>query len=253
MNIPQYHFEHDMEIINLGDLHRGNQAHNRSLFYKVVDYIASNSHVYWLSTGDLFEMALKEAKGDVYNSMGPGQEWKSLELELRTIADKCLGLVASNHSVRFERAVGMSIDELFANNMNLPYLGDIAVINVTVGRASYFIGMHHGTGFGKRRGSKTNNTQDLAAIIPGCDIYMEGHTHSFDHFIDECFYLDKKRGSLVKYDAQFVVTGHFIEWEKSYAPRLKLRPMPQGSARVSLGYAGSGNQDRKSVGVDLCK
>jgi hypothetical protein len=171
--------------------------------------------------------------------------------ELAPISGKCLGIVTSNHHRRFERAVGMSLDKMLAHDMAVPFLGQIGLLNVICGKASYYIALHHGTGMGKRRGSKTNNTEDLAVLVPGADIYMEGHTHAPDFFIDEMNYIDRKRGLFRSAPAYFCVTGHFLDYGRSYAPGMKLRPMPQGAAVLELREAGAGNVGNKKVRFDL--
>ena len=180
-----------------------------------------------------------------------GQEVKIIEKELEPIKHKCLGIVASNHHRRLERVAGISLDEMLCNSLGIPFLGAFGLLCITCGGCSYYVVMHHGTGGGKKRGSKTNNTASLAEIIPGADLYMEGHTHAYDSFIDEMTYIDRKRRIVSTFNAQFVVTGHYLNYDKSYAADMKLKPYPQGSAMVELSAAGVGRFNLKRMTVDL--
>jgi len=251
MKIIQYNFDQGIELINLGDVHRGDFCHNNKTFMRVVNYINDHSNVYWVSTGDLLNVALRNSKSNVYASKSPQDEFDLLMAELKPIANKCLGIVKSNHHARFDRETGLSLDQLITERLEIPFLGGIGVVNITCGAAAYFIVIHHGIGMGKMRGGKTNNTEYLSRVVPGADIYLEGHTHSFDHFINEAQNIDRKRNIVSSIPVHFVVTGHFLDWEDSYAADLKLPPMPLGSARMILKWAGRGNAINKSVKVDL--
>ncbi len=251
MNISQHCFDTDIVIFNIGDVHRGDEGCNTKLFYKVIAEVQRMDNARWVSTGDLLNVALKTSKSDCYKSKPLGQEMKLLEEELKPIASKCLGLVESNHHRRFDLLTGMSLDEQICGRLNIPFLGKLGILNVTCERNTYFIVMHHGTGAGKKRGSKTNSTEALGELIPAADVYMEGHTHSFDHFVDETSYIDRKRGSLVCQESTFVVTGHFLNWEESYAMDMKLPSRPKGSAVIELTASNQGKRSSKKIRVDL--
>lgn len=145
----------------------------------------------------------------------------------------------------------MSLDESICSHLKIPFLGKLGIMNITCGRSSYYVVLHHGTGAGKKRGSKTNNTEALSELIPAADLYLEGHTHSFDHFIDEVSYIDRKRGGLVVQQMTFCVTGHFLKWEESYAMDMKLQARPQGSAVCELFESKLGKLSNKKIKCDL--
>lgn len=252
MFIPEYKFDHNVSIMNLGDLHRGNVAFNKGLFYKCVERIRKDDRTYWLSTGDLLEMALKDSIGDVYTAQNPECEFYQLIDELDCIKHKFLGLVESNHHHRFLKSVGMSLDRLMVDVMfgrgyaKQYFLGAFGVIKVTCGQASYYIGMTHGTGGGKMRGGKVNNTARLVNVLGGCDVYLDGHTHTYNAFPDLIYFLDKKRGRLTQTQAEFVTTGHFLNYFDSYGVGRYI-PSPPGAALIKLKYSGHGRQDDKQV------
>ena len=249
MKIPTFKFYSDINIYNLGDVHRGDDACNVALFRKVVNTIAEDDIGWWISTGDLLNVALKTSVSDSSKSKPLGKEFDLLIEELQPIKKRCLGIVDSNHHRRFDRAVGMSLDAVISSHVDLqiPYLGKIGVLNVVCDSAAYYIVLHHGVGFGRKRGSKANNLEELGDIIPSADVYMEGHTHSYDYFINEVPYIDKKRQLLNYHKAHFATTGHFLNWEDSYAQDFKLRPKPQGVAMVTLSANTVGRSAMKSV------
>lgn len=241
----------DIRLFNIGDVHRGDEGCNVRLFHKAINEVKNGKNTYWVSTGDLLNVALKTSLSDCYKSKNLAEEFKLIINELSPIAEKCLGLVESNHHRRFDKATGLSLDEQICDKLQIPFLGKLGVINVMCKQAAYYIVMHHGVGSGRKRGAKTNNTAALGELIPGADIYFEGHTHSFDHFIDEVPYIDKKRKLLRYHPASFVVTGHFLEWEASYAMDYKLPPRPQGASFIELTSNTVGNSSNKKVKADL--
>jgi len=247
MNILTYRFENEIAIVNIGDVHRGDKTCNVPLFLKAIDYIKRYDSVYWVSTGDILNVALKTSVSDCYESMSLEDEYTALIKELSPIKNKCLGIVASNHHRRLKNLAGFNLDRRICEALQIPYLNTLGVLDVVCGRASYYIALHHGVGSGRKRGSKTNSTETLSQLVPGADIYMEGHTHSFDHFINEETYIDKKRQLLTKLNSYFVVTGHFLQYDGSYAQDYKLPPRPQGASIVTLSRRYNGKDKRVKV------
>ena len=72
-------------------------------------------------------------------------------------------------------AVGMSLELTAIDALNMPFLGFSGLINITLGRASYYVAIHHGIEAGHFCGSKSTNLERLATVYPGADIYLEGH------------------------------------------------------------------------------
>ncbi len=171
MQIPKYNFDDHILLFNLGDIHRGDHCCNVPLLHKTIKFIQKTPSAYWVSTGDLLNVALKTSLSDSYKSDPLGKEFEALKRELTPISEKCLGLVSSNHHARFERTAGMSLDKLIADTLNIPFLGHTGIINITLGGAAYIIGMHHGLGGGRKRGAKTNNAEEFGVLFPGADIY----------------------------------------------------------------------------------
>jgi len=251
LEIPKYDFDSTILLFNLGDIHRGDLCCNTNLVQKTIGAIAATQNAYWVSTGDLLNCAFKNSVSDSYKSAPLGTEYKWLRKEIKPIAYKCLGVVSSNHHRRFEKAVGMSLDEVLCDALDMPFRGNSGVINITLGGASYYICLHHGHGGGRMRGGKANNLESFFDIYPGADIYMTGHTHTFDFFINKVQYIDRKRNNLIEYPAYFCSTAHFLNWKESYGEELMYKPGIEGCAMLTLYHRTTGNFDRKRVKGDL--
>ena len=256
MKITKYTFPSTIEIVNLGDLHRGDKCCDVKTFYSVRDYIRRTPNCYWVSTGDLLNVALKSSKSDVYSSLSLQEELDEFLGEIHGIREKCLGIVSSNHHDRIIKETGINLDRVLCQMADIPFLGDVGVLNITIGTpetamTSYYVVLHHGVGGGRTIGAKSNELARLGDVIASADVYLQGHTHQYAYFMLEAPYIDRKRGNVQTICSHFVTTGHYLSWDDSYAQKLKLRPAPIGSALVTLHETRHGRHEGKKVGVDF--
>lgn len=245
MNLKTYTFNNSIKLVNFGDLHIGNKYCDIKGLKKVVDYIKNNDDVYWLSSGDILEVNLKSNKTFDY-------EGKSLQKEIQEACDllepirqKCLGIVGSNHHKRIERAVGLNLDGMLSRLLSIPYLGVTGFLRIICDGCGYFVCIHHSTGFGRTRGAKANAAKKLNEVFKGYDIYLNGHTHCFQYFIDVDTILDRKHYKNMNINSYIITTGHYLDYRNSYAEEMLLPPAPKGSVIVGL------NQKIKNINVDF--
>jgi hypothetical protein len=251
MRIKQYKFDRTIQVVNFGDVHLGDKCCDKKAVRNVVSQIEKSDDIFWCSTGDLLNVALKNSKSDVYSSMSLKAELNELIELIDPIKEKCLGIVGSNHHKRLENEVGLNLDETISALSGIPYLSDLGVIDITCENCSYFIVLHHGCGGGRGIGAKANELARLAEVVAGADIYMQGHTHQFNYFPLETNYIDRKRKSVQTICSHFITTGHYLSWDDSYAQTLKLRPAPIGSAIATLYGNPVGQHKTKRVVVDF--
>lgn len=252
MDIAKHSFDvPQIKVWNLGDIHRGDEGCDVDLLYSIIDEIAKDPNSYWVSTGDILNVAARKGKhAAIYHSLPLEKEYELIRYEFADIKHKCLGIVSSNHHARVEKEMGLSLDKCVARELGIPFLGPLGRLKLTVMRTSYFMALHHGVGSsGSMRGGKALSLERMSRMLPGCDIYMQGHTHSFQHFINAAPYVDKKRDRVGKVDCHYVTTGHFLKWEDSYAAEMALEGMPLGAAVLTL--HGDNQGVRKKVEVDL--
>jgi len=246
MNIIDYKLNFDeVEIVNLGDIHFGNRNSDLNLLFKNIEYIKNNDNVYWVSTGDIFEVAIRGSKvADVHESMSLRQELDFLGDILEPIAHKCLGIVGSNHSDRIEKETSLNIDEMFCSLYNMPYLGVTGRFRVKLDGVGYYFCMHHGVGGGRKKGTGIDRATELAYIHPGYDIYLEGHTHKPNWTFDTFRELDRKHQAEIERICYFAITGSYLMYEEGYAEKKKLHPAVLGSSVVTLSSGKAWNQKR---------
>lgn len=244
--ITQYKFSDRIRLYNLGDIHRGNAQCDVKFLHMAIKAIQNDKRAYWVSTGDLLEIATTSCVSDSYEAMSPQDELDTLCEELEPIKSKCLGLVASNHHNRINKESGLNLDKLISMQMGIKFLGISSIIDVTCKRCSYFIHMHHGVG-GGTQGNKVNRALKVAENYSGCDIYFSGHTHTYSHTPFQQRVVDRKRVKIRSILSHSIVTGHCLDWSGSYAEKMALRPAPIGFAYVDLGALNSGREANKKI------
>jgi len=246
MKIKQYKFESGIKLFNIADVHRAHPNCDDDFLHQIIEMIKNDPNAYWVSTGDLGELALKDSKGDVYEAGSPQWELDVLTSELGPIADKCLGFVHSNHHVRVQKASGVNFDKVLATQLRVPYLGKTGVLAITLNRCTYYVALHHGVG-GGTRGNKINRAKQFSNQYPGADVYLTGHVHTYDDFPVYQKYIDKKRISLNKVVAWHQIGGHFLHYEESYADEKMLEESPVCCGVVELSECAVGKNSVKKI------
>jgi hypothetical protein len=237
--IPKFNFHDNTDIINLGDVHYGNVACNKKFFKQILDFIKSNSNVYWLSTGDILDVNISKSK--FYDSEGLelNEEFNEITDLLQPISNKCLGFVGSNHSDRIQKLAGVNFDQILAKVLNIKYLGGMGLINCTLSTSNtinhaYYIAMTHGRSNAMTIGSKANSMQRISDMFANIDLALEGHTHTYMTSIKEVQVIDRAHNKLKTNKVTMCVCGHCLEWAKSYAPDGKYSPTPLGFPMFTL-------------------
>jgi hypothetical protein len=229
-----YNFNGDIAVVNLGDLHLGSSFCDVSGVDKAIDYILKNENVYWVSTGDILDINLKQSKTFDYGGMSVGKEIEMAVKMLEPIKQKCLGVVGSNHHYRVEKEIGLNIDNMLCKMLGIPYLGYTGFLRLIVEGCGHFVCLHHTNGFGRTRGAKANSAERLSDVYRGYDVYMTGHTHCYQHLIDKINILDRKHYTNMLVTTHIVTTGHYLNYSGSYAERMLLTPAPKGSSIVYM-------------------
>ena len=246
LHIKKHSFDHEIKLYNLADVHRGHELCDSDFFHRIIDDIRTDPHAFWVSTGDLGEIALKNSKGNVYESKSPQWELETLVEELTPIASKCLGVVFSNHPKRIQDVSGLEFDKILCDRLGIDYLGKTGYLALKVGNGTYFAILHHGSG-GGTTGNKVNRAKQLSIQRPGADLYLTGHVHTCIDFPIFQKYIDRKRLTVVKVNSRHQIGGHFIRYDDSYADMMMLEESPVACGVTYLGFCKTGRNSDKSI------
>lgn len=249
--IPKYSLNDKVRILNIGDVHLGDHNCDRKLLERTIEYVFDTDDTFWISTGDVLNCATTHSVSSGYDSDSLNKEYQDAISLLSPIADKCLGIVSSNHHYRVEKDTGLNLDEVFCSNLNVPYLGDSSVICVVANKCAFYIALAHSTGGGRTQGAKANACKKLDQIYQGCDLYLTGHTHAYTTFVSTQTVVDRKRNKLTDICSYYCTTGHFLDWKDSYAERMMLPSMPKGCAEIVLEGSPIGQESTKRINMNL--
>lgn len=178
----------EAEIFVVADYHYADPNSDKVAMQRNISEIASKDNAYCVLAGDLMDCALKSSLGDVYTNLSPMEELAACTELFKPISHKIIGIVGGNHEARHYKTNGVDMTLLVARQLGIEerYSNDTAVLFVRLGRDEghahhkrpilYTIYLTHGTGGGRKEGSKIQRLVDLSAIVD-TDIYIMGHTH----------------------------------------------------------------------------
>ena len=177
-----------IELLVLADYHYADPHSDHDAIRKDIDYVNSHENAYALLAGDLLDCALKSSLGDCYVNISPMEELTAMMDLLQPIAHKILCAVGGNHEARHYRTNGVDMTRLLMRQLGIEarYSPDTALLFLRFGKGSagthhsrpilYTIYLTHGSGGGRKEGSKIQRLADYAQIVDS-DIYVCGHTH----------------------------------------------------------------------------
>lgn len=239
LNIQRFeHNSQQVRIYNLADIHYGSCACDRELFRLIVDEIARDDDARWLTTGDIVDANLSKSKFYEHESMDINEELNDVISILKPIASKCIGWVSSNHHTRIKKISDVDIDSILTKALDVLYMGGIGVVCLSLGdvgnKQKLFIGMHHGDARSTTMGSKFNSMQRLTDCIGGCDVYLEGHSHTFYQTNTKMYEVYRDHNRVTQRDVLLVSAAHLLDWHDSYGSDNKYKPTPKGIPIISF-------------------
>jgi len=227
--------EDRIRIVPWGDVHVG-APKEQCLWDKACDmlhYVLQHKNTYLLGMGDYMDCAQKmpwRRGPNVYvSSLSPMEQYQLILQALKPLAEqgKILGLHCGNHEMWIMENTGIQIIKLLADSLHVPFLGEGCETTVTVNHQKYLIYSQHGTSSAKLKhtklGAAISQTKDIFA-----DLFLYGHVHQIGV---------QKGGKRVggrQRKCYYVLTGHFLDWEGSYAQAFGLDVCPAGCPQVKL-------------------
>jgi len=181
-------------LYTLADLHIGDAHCDESEVLARVKAVADDPYGLCILNGDLMNTALKTSVSDVYSEvLTPMQQITYLVNMLRPIAGKIIGVTAGNHENRVYRNDGLDVTRLVCRELGIEekYAPEGVLIFLRFGTRSrsgghltdgrnprqwYSIYATHGSGGGRKEGSKAIRLADMASICD-CDIFVHSHVH----------------------------------------------------------------------------
>ena len=233
-----------LEVHLFADEHIGDELCDMKRLVERIEYVKNTPNAYCILNGDILDNATKTSIGDTYTQAFNPMEQLHRAVELfGPIKDKILCITHGNHENRTYKHEGINLSEMIAAQLGLTdrYTPTSALIFLRFGeggrgthyrKACYTIYTLHGSGGGRKEGSKANRLADMASIIDA-DIYIHSHTH-LPMVMKQAFHrVDNKNSAVALVDKLFVNTASNLRYG-GYGEAAEFKPSSMDTPVIYL-------------------
>ena len=214
-----------VEIHTFADEHIGDEHSDIKRLLARIEYVKNTPNAYCILNGDIIDNATRTSIGDTYTQTFCPMEQLRRAVELfAPLRNKILCITHGNHENRTYKSEGINLSCLMANQLGLAdrYTSTSAALFIRLGAYSsglkesngsgkvrkicYTMYVLHGSGGGRKEGSKANRLADMASIID-TDIYIHSHTH-LPMVMKQAFHrIDERNSTVALVDKLFINTA----------------------------------------------
>jgi predicted phosphodiesterase len=234
----------DIQLVPFGDLHYGDKSCNWEKAQKMIDWIDSEKNTRVILMGDLINSATKTSVGAaLFDENKHGQDQLDFMIDaLKPIKKKIYGALVGNHSERIYQATGYDPIKFLCNELHTNHYGYGQFIKVKGKGVDYKIYATHGSSSSTLPYTKIKGCLNLS-MHKDADIYLMGHVHDLQLHTQEIERIQYSQ--VIKDKKYFILTGHYLNYDNSYAEMKNLCPSKQGSPVIDL------NMSEKQVRVKI--
>lgn len=234
----------ELELVPFADLHIGDAQCDYELIKERIEHVKNTPNAYCVLNGDIINNATKTSVSDTYGEVLSPMEQITKFVELfEPIKDKILAITSGNHENRTYIREGINITEVCARQLGLSkrFASEGIVIFLRFGEQGrhyhnrkmvYVIYMTHGSGGGRKEGSKANRLAEMSSIIDA-DIYIHSHTHLPLTFKNSYFRTDVRNSRIEIVDQLFVNTSSYLNYG-GYGQAFEFKPNSKETPTIWL-------------------
>lgn len=223
----------ELELYPLADLHIEDPLHDKQRAEQWRQEVLAASNRFIICNGDLVNAALRNSVTDTYNqTMSPNEAINAIADFLQPVSDRILAITEGNHERRFSKECGVNVMERVAKELGVynQYSDSAFLLFISFGKSKgrqsrktvYSVYCKHGSGGGKRPGSKANRLADMAEVVDA-DIYLVAHTHQPIAFRSLFYRCDYRNRKITPVEKVFVNTNAFLGYG-GYAEEMGFPP-----------------------------
>jgi predicted phosphodiesterase len=216
----------EIELIPIGDVHVGEEMFDKKMLDNVIKYILDKPNRYVVLIGDLMDMALRMSVSDSYGAtLSPAKQVEHCAKMFSPIKDRILAMTTGNHEFRTYKHTGIDVSRYLALEMGVVdrYSDNSFVLFVKVGESHtsrpsktkkqvYSIFVQHGSGGGRKNGSKLNRLNDTDEIVADADLYISGHTHTPIGNIMSTFKTDTQNLTITRHNKHYLLSNSYLSF-----------------------------------------
>lgn len=214
-----------IELHTFADLHISDPMCDMKLINHRIAEVKDKKNAYIILNGDICNWATKSSPSDMFGEqLKPMEQIQKFVDLFSSVQDRIISIQPGNHEMRSYRTEGIDITELACREMGIAdrYSRTASLIFLRVGemtggrkessgsglfrQACYTIYVLHGSGGGRKEGSKAVRLADMASIVDA-DIYIHSHTHLPMVMRQAFFRTDVNNSCVAKVDKLFVNTA----------------------------------------------
>ena len=217
-----------VSIFPISDVHVGTPFFNKEFYeYMLRKFETTSGYKIIYLLGDLMDCATKRLGQSAYQQvLSPEEQLDYITSSLEPYKKYIRGCVIGNHCARFRKEFDLDIMKILADNLDIEYRTEI-YDTLTINDEPYTIWGNHGTKTSQQlhlmQGAVMRQTQHIEA-----NLYLYGHAHYLSNWS-----LVHKDGEAYK-RRHYVLTGHYLTYEGSYAQEKMLKPSLPGFSKVSI-------------------
>lgn len=211
-----------------GDVHLGHEMCDLEYFTQRLEAVPKKENHRILLMGDLLDVGIKTSiGGSVYdNSMRVDSATSYLIKLLKPWANQIDGAVTGNHEWRLYKDCGIDITEMICDSLNIPYLKHSGLVTYSLNKRAYNVNLFHGKGGGGIENALRNVKAMSGKVL--ADIYLMGHVHGVAKTKRQYKTPDSRNAKVVESTQHFVLTGHCLNYDDSYADQMNLEINSKG-------------------------
>lgn len=216
-----------IELAPLFDVHIGSREHDAELFARHVDWIARTPNVFSFLGGDIFENKTGNESYMGHDPKSPEEQLFDSTVQLTPIQHKLFFSIPGNHEDRTGKQAMMDSSKRLAENLNLAYFPDYAMVTIKWRGNKFRLLAHHGAGGGQTPGAQRNAARkEITWFHP--DILWTGHVHQTLTDPVKMYAYDQKTDRVYEKDALVLVSPSYVKYFGGYSAKKRLTPSLRG-------------------------
>jgi len=251
LNVTVKPVENCVYLVPLGDIHYGSwefTEYSQEKLQGYINWIAAHDNAYTFLMGDILNCSTITSPGKPYQEKVDSSSqfiWALNTFSPLAEANKILGIIKGNHEEQLEKSVGSKLNRSkeIAVALGIPYCGVDAYVMMNIqlpgtAKRTYYVYLAHGSGGGRKRGSKINRLSDME-LICDADVYVCGHMHDVLPYRKDKW--SPVKGRLVRRKVAFTISGSFLDYApppdepaEGYGVQKMYEPICVGAPRIRL-------------------
>lgn len=243
----EFEEKEDVFIHPIGDLHIGHKNCDLEFIQNLLNEIPFNKNHRIILMGDLLDVGIKNSiGGSVYeNDLTPQEQIDFIVNLLTPYKEQIDGYVMGNHEYRIYKDTGIDICKIICKQLGINYALYAGTVTYSMNHKAYNINYFHG-----RAGGSIENAlkkcREMANKVDA-DIYLMGHVHKAAYTQREIKRIDSRNGKIVEGLQYFILTGHALSYDDSYAEQANLEISPKGYPIIELS---DGRNKKVSIAIN---